>query len=261
MWRILNPPRVPSGKPSTCTPWARSAARAVHGGHGRRVGIADGERRDLCRRRQILLEQRRRHAQHVRDVVEAVALVVGRQELGRVDLERQQIAHGVAVLGAVQAVDRRLAGLGRRQRALVQPPLEVGDEAVVRLGIGARPAQRRHLPAAQLAGDLLEELRVSRHVIEVDALERQAGLAARGVVALEAVGTDDALVTRRELLVGRLAAGHERGRDRAARTTGPRLFISNASTSKMTFNLGRGPLGTAPVAIFAKAEPPPFAWP
>jgi hypothetical protein len=53
-------------------------------------------------------------------------------------------------------VDRRLAGLGRRRRVLVEPPLEVRHEAVVRLGIGARPAERRHLPAAQLARDLLE---------------------------------------------------------------------------------------------------------
>ena len=57
-------------------------------------------------------------------------------------------------------MDRRLAGLGRGHRVLVQPPLEVRDEAVVGLGIGARPAQRRHLPAAQLAGDLLEYRRV-----------------------------------------------------------------------------------------------------
>ena len=69
----------------------------------RRFGVADREARDLRRRRQVLLEQRRRHAQHVRDVVEAVAFVVGRQELGRVDLEAEQVADRVAVLGAVQA--------------------------------------------------------------------------------------------------------------------------------------------------------------
>jgi hypothetical protein len=52
---------------------------------------------------------------------------------------------------------------------------------------------------------------MSGHVVQVDALERQPGFAARGIVAFEAVRADDPLVTRRELLVGRLAARNERG--------------------------------------------------
>ena len=100
-------------------------------------------------------------------------------------------------------------GSGAAQRGRVEAPLEVRDEAVVGLGVGARPAERRHLPAAQLAGDLLEQFRVGRHVVQVDALERQPGFAPRGVVAFEAVGANDALVTRGQLLVGRLAAGND----------------------------------------------------
>jgi hypothetical protein len=50
-----------------------------------------------------------------------------------------------------------------------------------------------------------------RDVVEVDAFEREAGFAPGVVMAFEAVATNDALVASRELLVGPLAAGHERG--------------------------------------------------
>ena len=183
--------------------------RAIHGRHGRCVGIADRKRSDLGRRREVLLEQRRRRSQDVRNVVEPVGLVVGRQELGGVDLEREQVAHGVAVLRAVQPMQRRLTGLRRGQGGLVQAALEVRDEAVCRLGIGARAARRRHLPSAQLARHVLEHGRVGRNVVEVDVLERQAGLSPRRVVAFETVAADDSLVARGELLVGGLAAGDE----------------------------------------------------
>ena len=73
------------------------------------VAIADRQAADLLRRRQIALEQRRRDLQHVGDVVEAVARIVGRQQRRDVDVgdvERQQVAHGVLVFGAVQPVER-----------------------------------------------------------------------------------------------------------------------------------------------------------
>ena len=132
----------------------------------------------------------------------------GRNSAG-VDLEREQVAHGVAVLRAIQPMQRRLTGLRRGQRCVVQAALEIRDEAVRRLGIRARAARRRHLPSAQLAGDVLEHRRVGRDVVEVDILERQARLAPRRVVTFETIGADDSLVTRGELLVGGLAAGGE----------------------------------------------------
>ena len=74
--------------------------------------IADRQGADLCRGRQIALLQRRRHAQHVGDVVEPVSGVVGRQQRRCVDLQREQIANGVGVLGAVHAPQHRPAGVG-----------------------------------------------------------------------------------------------------------------------------------------------------
>ena len=187
--------------------------RPVYGRHGRRGRIAHRERRDLRRRGQILLEQRGRYAQDVGDVVETVALVVGRQELGRIDVEREQIAHGVAVLGSIQAMDGGGAGIRRGGGGRVEPLLEITDETGSCLVVGLRLAWRRHLPATQLARDFLEDLLVLGHLLKVDILERQAARLAGKVMAVDAVTLDDLGVAGRELLGGRLAAGGEGGRD------------------------------------------------
>ena len=83
----------------------------------RGVALADREPADLRRRRDVALEQRRRHAEDVGDVVEAAARVVCRKQRRGVDVERQQIANRVGVLDAVHAVERRAprirAGGGR----------------------------------------------------------------------------------------------------------------------------------------------------
>ena len=50
---------------------------------------ADRGPADHARRREIALDERRRHLQHARDVVEAVARIVGRQQVGDIDLDRR----------------------------------------------------------------------------------------------------------------------------------------------------------------------------
>ena len=59
---------------------------------------------DLPRRLDIPLQQRRRQIAD-RQVVEPVARFVIRQQRSRLDVEREQIADGVAVLGAIQAAE------------------------------------------------------------------------------------------------------------------------------------------------------------
>ena len=130
--------------------------------------IADRQRRDLVRRRQIALEQDRRDAERVRDVVEAVRRVVGRQHRRRVDLEREQIADGVGVLDAIQAVNQSRApdsaSRARRDRARV---VRWATSAVRRRLIRPRRALRRHHADAHLANDFFQDVGVGRNVGQI----------------------------------------------------------------------------------------------
>jgi hypothetical protein len=86
---------------------------------GNRVGdtieadcrIANGESTDLRRRRRIPFDQRRRDTEHVGDVVESRRRVIGRQHRRDVDVQVEQVANDVGVLGAVQTMQRRDAGI------------------------------------------------------------------------------------------------------------------------------------------------------
>ena len=75
-------------------------------------GVADRDGADPPRRRQVALHQHRRDAEHVADVVEAVARVVDRQQRRDVDVEVEQVADGVGVFGAVQPAEDRAARIG-----------------------------------------------------------------------------------------------------------------------------------------------------
>ena len=94
--------------------------------HHRHRRIADREAADLPRRVEIALHGARRDEQQVGDVVEAAADVVGRQQVvdahfPRQRVEREQIAHRVAVLGAAQAMrERQLAEMRARGRGAIE---------------------------------------------------------------------------------------------------------------------------------------------
>ena len=90
------------------------AARRVRFRRRRRRRIAERERADAIRRREIALEQCRRDDEQVADVVEAERGVVGRQQRCDVDVEIEQIANRVRVLGAIQAPQRRRGRDSRR---------------------------------------------------------------------------------------------------------------------------------------------------
>ena len=105
-----------------CAFWLNSRLIGYSVVPGRAVGIADRQRADALRRGEIPLEQQRRRPQRRGDVVEAEVAAVARQQRGDVDVERQQIANRVAVLGAVQPMHdvaaRACSALPRRDRAI-----------------------------------------------------------------------------------------------------------------------------------------------
>ena len=146
---------------------------------------------DVARRVHVAFEQGGRHLQHAGDVVEPVALIVGRHQRRGVHVEREEVADGVLILGSVQPVQGHgAARVGPRRRGLVDLGLEPGGKAVGRRRIGARAPQGRHGAGADLPDDLFPDLGLRRHVLEVDALELDGDRAARrqaGVVAGHAV--------------------------------------------------------------------------
>ena len=113
------PPRVPSGSPSmwrSCASPGRRRDTSIC--DGRQRAVADRQAADLHRRGDVALNQRRRHGERLGDVVEALARAVGRQQRVHVDVEREQIADRVGVLGAVQPMQRRRDEARRWDRRL-----------------------------------------------------------------------------------------------------------------------------------------------
>ena len=158
---------------------------------GRRRRAPDRRAADLARRGQVAVDERRRHPEGGRDVVEPVARVVGREQLRRIDLNGQQVADRVGVLGAVQAMEhRRPAGVGVERGRAVEPGLEPAREPVVRLAIRTRPPHRGHEAGPQLAHHLLPHLGTRRHVVHVQEVQRQAGGLEGLVVAGDAVAVE-----------------------------------------------------------------------
>ena len=154
---------------------ARRAARTAH-----------RETADLSRGRQVAVEQRRRQIAH-RHVVEPVAGIVCRQERRDVDVDRQEVANRVAILGACQPPDgRRPAGIGMRSRRPIERAFEVGDDGLVRGVVRPGFAHRRHLPRPQLADDLLPDRGMCGNGLTEDRFELQPALFMVGVVAREA---------------------------------------------------------------------------
>jgi hypothetical protein len=174
----------------------RVLADAEHFAHRRQLGIAERERGDAFRRRQIAFEQHGRHAQHVRVVVEAAARVVGRQHRGRVDAKIEQVAHGVRVFSAVQAMRERPARVRRQPRGAVERRLQVRHERGARIRRRARHTGRRHHAATHLADHLLPDVGVRRCVGKADAIEAEPAGLQTIVVAGDAVGVEGGLERR-----------------------------------------------------------------
>ena len=126
----------------------RVAGREV-GGFDRRLPVADGHAGDARRGRRIGLEQRRRDRQRARRCCRSRARIVGRQKRRDVDLEVQQVANGVRVLGPVQAMQDDGAGIDARRGVAIdlrfQPvaqPLVLGQRTAARTsGGGITPAR------------------------------------------------------------------------------------------------------------------------
>ena len=172
-------------------------ARAIDLGARTHFRVPHRQRADAIGRGEIAIEQRRRHGEHVADVVEAVAGVVGRQQGRHVHVEREHIADGVRILRPVQAAQDRAPGIRRVGGTAIERALEVSDERGQHGLIGPARALRRHRPRAEFADHAFPQFRVLGHVRRVARVEGHAARLGPGVVAGDAVGVEEFAVVRR----------------------------------------------------------------
>jgi hypothetical protein len=191
-------------------------------GDGRRVDVADRETADDVGGREIALLQRRRHAEHLSDVVESVGRVVRRQQRGDVDVEREEIANRVRVFRAVQTMEDWTAGTRVQSGSAIELGFNRRRQRTIRRLVGLRRAGRRHRARPQLAHDALPDRGVLGDGGHVDIVEEDAGGGRRCpgalIVAARAVRVEDAAVR----LCRRLRSRDGRDRDpRACRQQPP----------------------------------------
>ena len=155
----------------------------------------DRKATDALRRLEIALEQRRRNFEHACDVVETVARIVRRQQLGDDDYHAEQIPDCVGVLAAIEAMERHgPARIGVLGGGGIERGLEPADE------LGALPRRqrrtigRRHHSCAQLANDGFPQCGVGMDIGEADRFQRQPPGDFGVVVAVDAVLLDQRLL-------------------------------------------------------------------
>ena len=101
----------------------------IGGAAGMGLRIADRHRRHGMGRRDILLEEGRRDLQDRRHVVVAVFGIVPRQQRLGVHLDAEKITDRIGIFGAVEPVQRDMAGIGPLRRFdLVEIARERGGE-------------------------------------------------------------------------------------------------------------------------------------
>ena len=137
--------------------------------------IADGQTADPVRRRHVAIEQCGRRRQHRRDVVESVAGIVDRQPFAGPDVDGQQIADGVAVLGAIQAMHRRAARIRIATAARSSVVSRKVANAAAASGSGrVRTVDGGISPERTLRRTFSQTLAVFRNVGEAQILKREA---------------------------------------------------------------------------------------
>jgi hypothetical protein len=179
------------------------------------LGAADGLARDVARRGDVLLEETRTDLQGRRDVVEAVAAHVPRQDRALVDVDAEQAFDRPRVFSAVQPVQHHRAGIRVAGRGGIEPALHPGDEIRNALAVRLLFAGRGHQPAAQLAYRVLPSGGVLRRRFDGQRVEGDAAGPVRGVVALAAVAVDEVARGLLRILGGRRdQRQHEQARQR-----------------------------------------------
>jgi hypothetical protein len=194
----------------------RVLPHAVDLAHRRRLRVANRERADAAGRRQVAFEQHGRDAEDVGDVVESGTRVVRGKQRRRIDLEVEQVADGVGVLGAIEPMDERAAGIRPCTGGGIQTAFEPGDKRLFRLSRRRRHAGRRHHAGPELPDDLLPDLGVLLRTAGVEPLQHELAGTCAAVVAGDTV--------RGHHLLVRAGRRRRRGRPALPRLAARRLW-------------------------------------
>jgi hypothetical protein len=198
--------------------------REAIGGHiGASREVPDSQSADLAGGGQIGIEQRRRHRQHAGVVVEPIRGVVAGEPGGHIDVEREQVADGMLILGTIQPVEGRRTTRVRVGRSrLVQSTLERSNQVDVGRFIGSLGADRWHRAGLQFSQYLFPHLGIGARVGRVDPVQREPGREASVVVTAHAVLVEQCLLARHRglgLTTRRRRSGF--GRDRMGQRQRP----------------------------------------
>ena len=137
--------------------------------------VANRKPANPARRRHVALEQCRRGRKNGRDVIEPVTGVVDGQPFAGPNVDREQISDGIAVLGAVQPVNRRASRIGVGGRCAVEAELEKIRECLSFCGLRTiSHVRRRHFARPDLPKHFLPHFGASGDIRHVDVLEREA---------------------------------------------------------------------------------------
>ena len=176
----------------------------------------DGEAAEPSGRRQVSIHERRRDRQHVGNIVEPPLVgIVGREERGDIDIEREQIADRVLVLGAIQTVEGfGAAGIRTRRRCSIDLGGEPRHHGVRGRPIGSGASCRRHRAGPEPGDDLFPHFGVRPRAVDVGGIEQQPCGANPVVVTGGAVGIEKLTRPERSGSAG-LLRGRGRGETRA----------------------------------------------
>ncbi len=150
---------------------AEFAADGMLGGPGPHLRIAHGHGADALGRVHVSLQQQRRRFQRRRNVVEPEFRAVGGQQVGHVNVDRQQVADCVGIFGAIQTMHDVAARRAVAFPGTIERCSQPARKARV-LGFGRTGhARRRHGPHTQLAQDSFPSLRVAQKIVEARRLQ------------------------------------------------------------------------------------------
>ena len=172
-------------------PWFELLAGEANLARLRGIGGADDLLADLLGGIEIFFHEQRRDRQHVADVVEAVADIVRRKIVRRLEVDAEQIAHGVVVLRAIQSPDGDSAGIAFEFAVdvveLVLQPRRDRQEIVMRRPLAAL-FDGGHGFDLQHREDLLPNLaRILHRLLAVEVVQRDASFGGVGPVTLQAM--------------------------------------------------------------------------